>query len=210
MNAAAAVTDFYYFLLSVAFISLSGVMMPGPVFAMAVAKGYKDRRAGILIALGHAAVEFPLMFLIFFGFTWFFSSITVQKVVGLDGALIMIYTGLSLFKTQEKENEEQADSKRGSFVVGVLTTVANPYFFLWWITIGAALILNASAFGFTAFLAFTLVHWSCDLFWDAFVSASVYGTRRFWTAKAYKLVFAFCFIVLVAFGVWFIVSALLL
>jgi len=208
MNAAATMTDFYYFLLSVAFISLSGVMMPGPVFAMAVAKGYKDRKAGILIALGHAAVEFPLMFLIYFGFTWFFSSITVQKVISFVGGLILIYTGLHLFKTQKKKNEELAGSKRGSFVVGVLTTVANPYFFLWWITIGAALILNASTFGFTAFLVFTVVHWSCDLLWDAFVSATVYGTRRFWTDKAYKIVFAFCFVILVGFGVWFIVSAL--
>jgi len=208
MNATATMTDFYYFLLSVAFISLSGVMMPGPVFAMAVAKGYKDRKAGILIALGHAAVEFPLMFLIYFGFTWFFSSITVQKVISFVGGLILIYTGLHLFKTQKKKNEEPAGSKRSSFVVGVLTTVANPYFFLWWITIGAALILSASAFGFTAFLVFTMVHWSCDLLWDAFVSATVYGTRRFWTEKAYKLVFAFCFVVLVGFGVWFIFSAL--
>jgi threonine/homoserine/homoserine lactone efflux protein len=148
------------------------------------------------------------MFLIYFGFTWLFSSITVQKAIGFVGGLIMIYTGFHLFRTQKKKNEEEAGSKRSSFIVGVLTTVANPYFFLWWVTIGAALILNASVFGFTAFLVFTMVHWSCDLLWDAFVSATVYGTRRFWTDRAYKVVSAFCFIVLVGFGVWFIVSAL--
>ena len=49
------------FLLSLAVISLSGVMMPGPMFAVTVAKSYKSRFAGIQIALGHAIVEIPLM-----------------------------------------------------------------------------------------------------------------------------------------------------
>ena len=60
------------FLVKVAGISLSGVMMPGPVFAVTVAKSYKSRFAGIKIALGHALVEIPLMLLIYFGFGRFF------------------------------------------------------------------------------------------------------------------------------------------
>ena len=64
--------DLLSFLLSVVFVSLSGVMMPGPVFAVTVAKGYRSKVAGVLIALGHGAIEFPLMFLIYFGFTQFF------------------------------------------------------------------------------------------------------------------------------------------
>jgi threonine/homoserine/homoserine lactone efflux protein len=60
--------EFLIFLVSVVFTSLSGVMVPGPVFAVTVAHGYKNKIAGALIALGHGAIEFPLMFLIFFGF----------------------------------------------------------------------------------------------------------------------------------------------
>ena len=54
------------FLFSVIVISLSGVMMPGPLFAMTVAKSYKAPTSGALVALGHAVIEIPLMVLIYF------------------------------------------------------------------------------------------------------------------------------------------------
>ena len=51
-------------LLSVVVISFSGVMMPGPMFAVALAKSYKSPFAGVQIALGHAVIEVPLILLI--------------------------------------------------------------------------------------------------------------------------------------------------
>jgi len=203
------VTDFFLFLLSVIFISLSGVMMPGPMFAVTIAKGYKNKIAGALIALGHGVIEFPLIFLIYFGFTWFFALSTVQKIISFVGGVILIYMGVQTFRAQKKAGEEYEGSRHGSFVAGVLTTGANPYFFLWWATIGSALVINASAFEFIGLLLFAITHWTCDLLWNTFVSITVFKSRRFWTRKVRNIVFGFCFVVLVAFGVWFIVSALL-
>ena len=85
------ITDFYLFMLSVVAISLSGVMSPGPLFAVTIAKASKDKRAGILISLGHGVVEFPLMLLIYFGFNWLFTLPPVQRTVSLVGGSIMIY-----------------------------------------------------------------------------------------------------------------------
>jgi threonine/homoserine/homoserine lactone efflux protein len=201
--------DFFLFLLSVIFISLSGVMMPGPVFVMTVAKGYKNRIAGALIALGHGVIEFPLIFLIYFGIAWFFASSTVQKIISFVGGLVLIYTGVQTFKTRKKASEEYEGSKHGSFVAGVLTTGANPYFFLWWATIGAALVIDASVFGFLGFLIFAMTHWTCDLLWNTFVSLTVFKSRRLWTKKVRDVIFGFCFVVLVVFGAWFLISALL-
>ncbi len=56
------ITDFYLFLGSVILISLSGVLMPGPLFAVTLKKASKSKVAGALIAVGHGIVEFPLMF----------------------------------------------------------------------------------------------------------------------------------------------------
>jgi len=203
------ITDFYFFLLSVIFISLSGVMMPGPVFVVTVAKGYKNKLAGTLIALGHGVVEFPLIFFIYFGFKWLFASSAAQKVTSFAGGLILIFMGVQALRAQKKASEEYEGFRHGSFIAGVLTTGANPYFFLWWATIGANLVINASVFGFLGFLIFAVTHWSCDLLWDTFVSLTVFKSRRFWTKKVRNIVFGFCFLALVGFGVWFIVSALL-
>lgn len=73
------ITDFYFFLLSVIFISLSGVMTPGPLFAVTVAKGFKDKIAGVMISFGHGVIEFPLMFLIYFGFAQLLASKVIQS-----------------------------------------------------------------------------------------------------------------------------------
>ena len=51
---------------SVVLISLSGVMMPGPMFAMTVAKSYRSPWAGAQVALGHAVIELPLILLLYY------------------------------------------------------------------------------------------------------------------------------------------------
>jgi len=203
-----AVTDFYLFLLSVIFISLSGVMAPGPLFAVTIAKGFKDKIAGVLISFGHGAIEFPLMFLIYFGFSQLLASSVAQKTVGFVGGLIMIYMSIRMIKAEKKTGGEREDSRHGSFIAGVLATVANPYFILWWATIGAALVINASIFGFAGFLIFAITHWSCDLLWNTFVSLAVFKSKRFLTKKVHYIIFGFCFVVLMGFGIWFIISSL--
>jgi threonine/homoserine/homoserine lactone efflux protein len=184
-------------------------MMPGPVFAVTVAKGYGNKKAGVLIAIGHGAIEFPLIFLLYLGLSELFRSIPVQRTISFLGGLILIYMGFQMFKTRKKASEEPRHSEHASFIAGFVATGANPYFFLWWVTVGAALILNASIFGFVGLIAFAVVHWSCDLIWDTFVSVTVFKSRRFWTEKVFNIVFFFCFAVLAIFGLWFIISALL-
>lgn len=203
------ITDFYLFLASVVFISLSGVMMPGPVFAVTVAKGYKSKAAGVLIALGHGAVEFPLILLLYFGLSRFFVSTLVQKIIGVVGGAVLIYMGFQTFKTRKEARAETGHSEHASFVAGLVATSANPYFFIWWASVGAALIWNAYIFGALGLLVFAIVHWLCDLAWYTFVSVTVFKSRRLWNEKVFTIVFLFCFAVLVVFGFWFIISALL-
>jgi len=60
--------SFGTFLIQAILISLSGVMGPGPLTVVVVDEGARSPRAGLLIALGHGVVEFPLMALIAVGF----------------------------------------------------------------------------------------------------------------------------------------------
>jgi len=199
---------FLLFLLSVILISLSGVMMPGPLFAVTIAKGFKNKIAGVLVSFDHGIIEFPLMRLIYFGFAQLLASKAIQRVIGLIGGLIMIYMGFKMVKTEKKTNDESERVKHSSIVAGILTTGANPYFLLWWATIGAALIVNAAIFEFMGFLVFAITHWLCDLCWNTFVSITVFKSRRFWTKKVHNVIFGFCFLVLVGFGAWFIILSL--
>lgn len=194
------------FLLSAVGISLSGVMLPGPLTAATIAKGYREQNAGIFIALGHAVIELPLMALVYFGFAHFFTSPEVKRAIGLAGGLMLIAMGFMLLWNIRKAQAKAAELPYNSLVTGIVMTGVNPYFFLWWATIGIALIATAAQFGIWALVIFAVVHWSCDLVWEQFVSMSVFRTRHLWTQRVQRIVFGICAAVLVGFGVWFGVS----
>ncbi len=192
-------------------ISLSGVMMPGPVFAAAVAKGYEDKKAGIKIALGHGLVEFPLMALIILSLGYVFKDEVVKVGIGLVGGALLIFLGGSMLRSVLGTRSAGGDKPEemfpyGPFAAGAITTSANPYFFLWWATAGALLIVTAQEFGAIVVVIFAVVHWSCDLGFYSLTTFAVFRTRHLWTPLVHKLVFGTCGALMVAFGVFFMVG----
>lgn len=199
-------TNLLAFYALTAFISLSGVMMPGPVFAATVAKGYKDKNAGMQIALGHGMVEFPLIGLMGLGLGSFFKNQGVMIAIGLIGGLVLLYIGFNMIKMRKEVDDTEKYLPYHPILVGVITSVSNPYFFLWWATVGLMLVLMALAFGVLAFIVFAVIHWLCDLLWDYFVSFTVFKSKRLWSKKGHNIVFGICGSVMMVFGVWFIIS----
>lgn len=202
------ITDFYLFLASVLLISLSGVLMPGPLFAVTIKKAAKSKTAGALIAIGHGIVEIPLMFLIFFVLSEFTLPSTVQVAIGLVGGFLMVFMGVQAFRSRHKQEEVNADLKRDSVLAGVWTTAANAGFILWWLTIGTTLILNAKLFGLLGFSVFAGVHWLTDFSWYAVVALLIFKSQRFWTERTCMGITLFCVAVFIGFGAYFMGSAL--
>ncbi len=196
------------FLLSVVAISLSGVMMPGPVTAVTIAKSYKSQFAGTKVALGHAIVEIPLILLIYFGFARFFQEELGQLILYLVGGAMLIWLGIGMFKAKAEVIAGGKDLPYNSVTAGVVTSLLSPYFFLWWATIGSMLIMNSLSFGIVGFALFIPVHWLCDLLWLSLVSALVYRTRSLWGRKLQEGLFIACSLLLIGFGGWFLFSGL--
>ncbi len=201
------ITNFYLFLFSVLLISLSGVLMPGPLFAVTLKKATKSKSAGILIAIGHGIIEFPLMFLIFFVLSQISIPTLIQTAVGLVGGLLMIFMGVQAFRNRNKEDQSMSSLKRDSIIAGVYTTAANAGFILWWLTIGTTLILNARLFGLAGFSVFAGVHWLTDFVWYSIVAFLIFKSQRFWTKRTHSVITLFCVAVFVGFGLYFLGSA---
>ena len=161
-------------------ISLSGVLMPGPLFAVTIKRAAKNKDAGALIALGHGVVELPLMFLIFFLLSQFSIPSLVQIAVGLVGGFLMIVMGIQTYRNRNKNEETQVSLRRDSILAGVYTTAVNAGFILWWLTIGTTLILNAQLFGFVGFSVFAGVHWLVDFSWYTTAALVIFKSQRFW------------------------------
>ncbi len=202
------ITDFFVFLASVLLISLSGVLMPGPLFAITIKKASKSKTAGALIAVGHGIVEFPLMFLIFFVLNQFNIPSFVQVAVGLVGGFFMVFMGVQAFRNRYRQQEATVDLKRDSVLAGIWTTAANAGFILWWLTIGTTLILNAKLFGLVGFSVFAGVHWLTDFVWYTVVAVLIFKSQRFWTARVHNGIALFCVAVFIGFGAYFMGSAL--
>ena len=195
-------------LLSVVVISFSGVMMPGPMLAVTLAKSYKSPLAGARISLGHAVIEVPLILLIYFGFAQFFQNSVVQLVLSLLGGGMIIWLGISMFRARTGVVHGGKDLPYNAFTAGILTSGFNPFFLLWWATIGSMLIMRFLDFGTSGLIVFIVVHWLVDLLWLSFISILVYRTQSLWGRKFQEGMFIACSLLLVGFGGWFLVSGL--
>jgi threonine/homoserine/homoserine lactone efflux protein len=202
------ITEFPLFLVSVLLISLSGVLMPGPLFAVTIKKAVKSKSSGALIAIGHGIVEFPLMFLIFFVLNQFEIPDIVQIGVGLVGGALMVLMGIQTFRSRDKQEDARVSPIRDSVFAGVYTTAANAGFILWWLTIGTTLILNAKIFGLLGFSIFAGVHWFTDFAWYTLAAFLIFKSQRFWNDRVRIGITLFCVAVFIGFGLFFIGSAL--
>ncbi len=195
-------------LLSVTVISFSGVLMPGPMFALTLSRSYHTPWAGAQIVLGHVLVELPIILLIYFGFAGFFELVWVQILLSLAGGIMIIYMGLGMIKARREAAQDKANFKYNTVVSGAAMSALNPFFLVWWATVGAMLVMKVSDYGLGGLGALAATHWLVDLAWLCLVSFIVYRTHRLWGSRVREIVFIGCGLLLAAFGVYFIVSGL--
>jgi len=196
------------FLGSVAIISLSGVLMPGPVFAVTIACGFQDRWSGWKIALGHSLVEVPTIVAIFFGLSVFLKNDMVLAAIGLLGGAILLYMGYDVVRTRKEVVTSCPTKHQDPFWAGVTTTAFNPGWLLWWATVGAALTATAVTFGWWMLPFFVVVHITCDLLWEGFVGMTIFGTKGKWSSTWHQRVIAGSGVLMIVFAILFIIDAL--
>ncbi|NLX07537.1 MAG: LysE family transporter [Phycisphaerae bacterium] len=196
------------FLLQAAAVSLSGVLAPGPVTAATIAAGTRSRHAGILVALGHGVVEFPLMLLILLGVGAVFKHEGVKIAIGLVGGGFLIHLGIQMIRDLRKIGDASYQpAARGAVWTGILLSGGNPYFLLWWATVGLALATKASEFGVLAFALFALVHWLCDLVWLEVLSWTSFRGSKLFSGRVQRIVLILCAGTMLFFGGFFIHDA---
>jgi threonine/homoserine/homoserine lactone efflux protein len=196
------------FLSEVFVISLSGVMAPGPVTAAAIAMGARSRYAGALIAVGHGVIEFPLMILIVLGMDQILRSTGTQIVIGLAGGLFLLIMAIQMLNSVRHVVSQAAKpTKGGPIAAGVLLSGGNPYFLLWWATVGLALATTARGLGVWAFVLFAVLHWLCDLAWLSALSWASFKGSVLLGPIVQRIVLVICSVALLVFGIFFVYRA---
>ncbi len=194
------------FLLSVLVISLSGALMPGPLLAVVVKNAPRNRWAGAEAVLGHALIEIPLVILIAVGFSHLFASTAARLIVGGAGGVALIWLGVDSLRARISSPEELRGQRAPRSIGGGLIASLNPYFFLWWATAGAALILEAMRFSFGMVILYG-VHLLVDLAWYAIVAYAAAHAMRLGTGWQ-RWLLRLCGIAMIGFGGYFLWGAL--
>jgi len=190
--------------------SLSGVMMPGPMFAVTITKSMKSPWAGVMVSLGHAVVEVPLILLVYFGLRDFFQNNIFQLVLSILGGGVIIWMAIDLFRSRRKIVKEGKDTSYNAFTAGILMSGLNPFFLFWWATLGIKILLDfTTAIGDWALPFFIIVHWMCDLVWLSVVSFVIYKTHKFWGEKVQEWIFIVLSLALLYFGLQFIIKGII-
>jgi threonine/homoserine/homoserine lactone efflux protein len=195
------------FLANVLVISLTGALAPGPVTAAAIGMGSANRLAGLFMALGHGLVEFPLLLLLLLGVDRVLKRPSMSMFIGLAGGGFLVFLAVGMFQGLGGSAGAQVQPTGGSpLVAGILLSAGNPYFLIWWATVGLTLITTArSSFGLWAFGLMALVHWSCDLVWLTVLSWASFRGSVLLGPTGQQVVLAVCAAAMLGFGLYFIV-----
>jgi threonine/homoserine/homoserine lactone efflux protein len=202
--------DMFAFLCKVVIISLSGVMAPGVITAATIALGAKDPKAGAVISIGHGMVEIPLIILIVLGLSSILKSTTAQIAIGIVGGLVLMFIAVTMLNEYRKPPAETKPKITGPLTAGILLTASNPYFLLWWASVGLNLTISASQLGMVAFVLFAVVHWLCDLIWLSILSWASYKGSTILGPRNQRMILAGCAVILILFSIKFIYDAAVL
>ncbi|MFH1352239.1 MAG: LysE family transporter [bacterium] len=193
-------------------VALSGALAPGPLLTLTIVRSLKKGFwQGPLIILGHAALETALIAVILLGGSFIFEIAAVKKIIFASGGIILVATALSLLKTNavagrldpENYSSPVKDGGIPSVAAGVIGSLSNPYWLIWWITIGTGLLLQAVEFRIKGIVVFFSGHILADLLWYSLVSFSFSHGRKIINDKIYRLIIYACCFFLLTLAVWF-------
>ncbi len=193
-------------------VAFSGALMPGPLLTVTI--GESPRRgfmAGPLLILGHALLEAALVGAIVVGLAPVLQSRAVFITTSLIGAGVLVWMSWGMFRalpqlTLHVPTDQAAG--RNLVVAGALLSLANPYWSIWWVTIGLGYITHSLAQGAWGLVFFFTGHILADLGWYSAVSTMIWKGGRFIGDRVYRWMIGACATFLAVFAGVFALAGL--
>ncbi|MGD0765773.1 MAG: LysE family transporter [Dehalococcoidia bacterium] len=229
-------------------ISLSGALMPGPLFTLSVRETLRRGFwVGPLVATGHAMIELVMVIALALGLNEFLGEGKGTATIAIVGGLFLLWMGYHMLRTAPRQElnmtqpvdagspaaaagERPGGSYRqrlfgamaGTDVVsagsgplsmmsllvpaGAIVSVANPYWIIWWATIGMAYMSESLDHGVAGVGSFFTAHILSDFVWLSLVAFALVTGRRLMSQRAYRGILLACGFFLLLLGARFIYS----
>ena len=199
--------EIFAFLGLVIVISASGVMSPGPLFAANVMYGLREGKiSGIKMAVGHTVVEFPLILLLGIGFFSIENIPEIRIVITISGAAgLFVFAFLQIRAVTKQKFSLETKPGQGPFLAGVFLSAFNPFFIIWWLTIGLILISESiQIFGIIGIVILFLFHIWMDYAWLFTIAAFSSRAKNYLSKRNFKIIIIGLSVVLIYFGIEFL------
>jgi threonine/homoserine/homoserine lactone efflux protein len=205
----ALITIFFTSLL----IAFSGAMMPGPLLTITISESAeRGAIAGPLLITGHAILEMFLVVALLLGLGPVLKHPVFFMLAAFVGGAIMFWMAWGMFKSLPSLSLEAASvdvsKKKNLLFSGALMSLANPYWIIWWATIGIGYIIHSQKFGIWGIVFFFLGHIAGDYIWYTAISVAVSKGKSVFTNKVYRIIIGVCGAFLVGFAIFLVLSAL--
>jgi len=195
-------------------VGLTGALVPGPMlFATIEISLKKGWLAGPQVVLGHMIVEVVLYVMILLGAASLVDSGTISTIFLIGGLSLSVFGLFTLKDARDTASSAQISQDSPSLkltssptLIGLATSVSNPYFWIWWLTAGGALVLKEYELGIVIAVAYMLGHWTADLSWFTAVSGSFSRGKNLLSQKMHKYILYICGTFLVFFGLYFMLN----
>lgn len=193
-------------------VAYSGALMPGPMLTVVVSESPRHGfAAGPLVVLGHAVLELTLIVALVVGLGSLLERHSVQAAVEIGGGAMLVWMGASMALAVVRghvslkwEHDAAAPPRAQPVLAGILASLSNPYWLIWWATIGMAYLSKSYAAGALGVGAFYVGHIMGDLTWYSAVSGLMAAGRRFIGLSVYKGLLVFCGAFLIVLAVVFL------
>jgi threonine/homoserine/homoserine lactone efflux protein len=203
-------------------VGFSGALTPGPMLTLVISStAEKGFWTSFFIVVGHALLELLVVAAFFLGLLRYLENPLIAKIIGIVGGVFLLYLGVDIiisvfrkrltidFKSMVKKRTMNARSTGIIVLKGILVSLMNPYWYIWWISIGAAFIIKSVKFNVGGVTAFFTGHISADFIWYLFIGFLISTGRRFLNQKIYNGILIACSVFLFYLGIKFIVDALM-
>jgi threonine/homoserine/homoserine lactone efflux protein len=193
-------------------IAFSGAMMPGPLLTATISESSKRGfYAGPMLIAGHGILEMVLVVLLLLGVAPFLQREGVFAVIAIAGGAILLWMAFGMLRSLPTLSLSFDVGKTGNnslILSGILLSLANPYWIIWWATIGFGYILHSRQYAMWGIFFFFTGHILADLVWYSAVAAAVGKGRHLFTDGIYRGIMGTCAVFLVAFACYFFYAGL--
>ena len=161
-------------------------------------------------------LELAMVIALFFGLGDVLKQNVVAGFIGLMGGLFLLWMGWGILKSAWRgevsltlaANGRTLGASSNPVVQGVLTSISNPYWLLWWATVGAASLITFRAYGVAGIVAFYIGHTLADWVWNNTVAFIVATGRRLMSDKVYRAILIVCGGFLILLSLYFVTAGI--